>query len=244
VNKKKEKIARFGIFTIGFVYCMIGVLTLTAAISTRGEKSDTNSVLSTIVEQPFGQILLGITALGLLGYVFWKFYQAFVDPENLGKDLNGLFTRAGIASSGLFYGFLAFSAVKILFKAGGESGGGNESAVATLLSKPYGQILVGIVAASFLGKAGFQIYLAYSGKFKKKIKAAELNNRVEQIIVNSGYVGYTARGLVVGIISYLIFHAAFTANSNSAGGSKEAFSFIENELGTIFLAIIAVGLCA
>lgn len=244
MKKKKEKIARFGIFTKGFVYCMIGALTLTAAVSTKGKKTNTDGVLSTIVEQPFGQILLVITILGLLGYVFWRFYQAIVDPEDLGNNLNGLLTRVGIASSGFFYGFLAYSAVKILFKAGGESGGGNETAVAALLSKPYGEILVGIVAAAFLGKAGFQIFLAYSGKFKKKIQAAELNNRVEQIILNSGYVGYTARGIVVGIISYLTFHAAYNANSSSAGGTKEAFSFIEHELGTIFLAIVAIGLFA
>ncbi|WP_296621658.1 DUF1206 domain-containing protein [Marivirga sp.] len=243
-KRKKEKIARFGIFTKGFVYCMIGALTLTAAISTGGKTTGSGGVLSTIAGQPFGQILLGITAIGLLGYIFWKFYQAFADPEGKGNDLKGLFTRAGYASSGIFYGFMAFTAVKILFHAGGGSGEGNKSFVVSLLSKPYGQILVGIFAAAFLSKAGYQLYIAYSGIFKNRVQAAELDNRVERIIISSGYVGYTARGIVVGIISYLIFHAAFTANSNSAGGTKDAFNFIQSEFGTIFLAILAVGLFA
>ncbi|WKK77318.2 DUF1206 domain-containing protein [Marivirga salinae] len=244
MDRKKEKIARFGIFTKGFVYCLIGALTLTAAISTRGKKTGTGGVLSTIVEQPFGQILLGITAAGLLGYVFWKFYQAIADPEEKGNDLNGLFTRAGYASSGVFYGFLAFTALKMLFFAEEGSGEDNQSFVVSLLSKPHGQILVGIFAVAFLGKAGYQIYIAYSGIFKNRVQAAELDNRVERIIINSGYVGYTARGIVVGIISYLIFHAAFTANSKSAGGTKDAFNFIQNEFGLFVLAVLAVGLFA
>jgi len=244
VLRKKEKIARFGIFTKGFVYCLIGALALTAAIGSSGKKTGTDGALSTISEQPFGQILLGITALGLLGYVFWKFYQAFADTEDLGNGIKGLLNRAGFASSGIFYGFLAYTAVKMLFNAEYGSGEENETTVATLLTKPYGQILVGIFATAFLGKAGFQIYLAYSGVFKKKVQAAELDNRVEKIVINSGYVGYTARGIVIGIISYLTFHAAFYANSSSAGGTKDAFSFIEVELGIIFLAILAVGLFA
>lgn len=242
MNKKKEKIARFGIFTKGFVYCLIGALTLTAAIGKGGKKTDTDGVLSTIASQPFGQILIGITALGLVGYVFWKFYQAISDPEDKGNNSKGIATRIGYAFSGLFYGFLAFSAVKILFNAGSNSGGGNESTVATLLTKPYGQILVGIFGAALLGKAGYQLYIAYSGNFKKKVQAAELDNRVEKIVINSGYVGYTARGIVVGVVSYLIFHAAFTANSDSAGGTKDAFSFIQNEFGILLLAIISAGL--
>ncbi|HET8860066.1 DUF1206 domain-containing protein [Marivirga sp.] len=244
MDRKKEKIARFGIFTKGFVYCLIGILTLTAAVSKSGEKTGSDGVLIIITGQSFGKLLLGVTALGLLGYIFWRFFQAFADPENKGNDLNGLFTRAGYASSGIFYGFLAFTALKILFNAGGGSGGSNESTVAKLLTKPYGQILVGVFAAAFLGKAGYQLYIAYSGKFKKKVQAAELDNRIEKIILNSGYVGYTARGIVVGIISYLIFHAAFIANSKSAGGTKDAFNFIQNEFGIIFLAILAVGLFA
>jgi hypothetical protein len=242
VDQKKEKIARFGIFTKGFVYCMIGALTLAAAIGSGGKKTDSDGVLSTLAGQPFGQILLGVTALGLLGYVFWKLYQAFADPEDIGNDWKGLFTRAGYAFSGLFYGFLAFTAVKILFNAGGGSGGGNESTIATLLSKPYGQILVAIVATAFLGKAGYQMYNAYFGKFKKKVHAAELDDKIEKIVINSGYVGYTARGIVVGIISYLTFRAAFSSNSDAAGGTKDAFAFIQNEFGIIFLAIVAIGL--
>ncbi|GAB3329625.1 DUF1206 domain-containing protein [Marivirga atlantica] len=244
MSDKKEKIARFGIATKGFVYCLIGALTVMAAIGSGGKKTGKSGVLETLSAQPFGQILLGLTALGLIGFVFWRFYQAIADPEDKGDDLKGIFNRLGYSVSGIFYGILAVTAIKYTFMGNSGSGGegGNESVVSTLLSKPYGQILVGIVGAAFLGKAIYQLYRAYSGNFKDKVQAAELDSKTENFVLKSGYVGYTARGLVILVISYLTFVAAFTANSNSAGGTKDAFQFVQNEFGTIVLAVIAAGL--
>jgi len=42
----------------------------------------------------------------------------------------------------------------------------------------------------------------------------------------------------------LIFKAAFYSNSNAAGGTKDAFSFLQNEFGTLILALIAIGMLA
>lgn len=245
MSHKKEKVARFGIFTKGFVYCMIGGLALLAAFGQGGKKTGSSGVLDTLINQPFGQILLGATALGLLGFTFWRFYQTFVDPQEIGSDFNGIVTRIAYAFSAIFYSYLAFSAAKIIFVGSSESGGdGTESVIAILLSKPFGQILVGIIATVLLGKAIYQLHKAYFGKFKKNVQAAELNKKAERIVLNTGYVGYTARGIVVGVVSYLIFKAAFYSNSNSAGGTKEAFSFLETEFGSIMIAVTAIGLLA
>ena len=245
MNNKKEKFARFGIATKGFVYCLIGGLTVAAAFGEGGKKTGSSGVLETLSSQPFGQIILGITALGLLGFTFYRFYQAIADPQDIGDDFKGFVTRFGFALSAIFYGFLAFTAAKMIFTSSGSSGGGgNESIVSTLLSKPFGQVLVGIVGAAFLGKSIYQFYKAYSGKFKENVQAAELDSKVENMVLKTGYIGYTARGVVVAVISYLMFRAAFSANSSAAGGTKDAFSFLQNEFGTIVLAVIAAGLLA
>jgi hypothetical protein len=62
--------------------------------------------------------------------------------------------------------------------------------------------------------------------------------------VNAGRVGYTARGIVVATLSFLMFKAAFTANSNKAGGTKDAFQFLQESFGTVIFAAIALGLVA
>ena len=234
---------RFGIATKGFVYVLFGGLTAVAAGGLRGGgSSDSNGALDYLSRSTIGTLVLALTAAGLVAYVFWRFYQAFADIENKGTDKKGLAKRIGYFFSGLIYAFLAFSAFQILFGNGGGSGGGSNSYLARVLSQRYGQIIVGIIALGYLGKALFQIYRAYSGKYKKKISEQHLNDKSRKLLVVSGIAGYTARGIVIGIIAYLIFRAALTDNSDGAGGTGEAFQFLQNEFGTIVLAVIALGL--
>lgn len=244
-NNKKENLARFGIATKGVVYCLIGGLTLMAALGEGGKKTDSSGVIHFIVQQPFGKVLLAITVLGLIGFIFWRLYQAIADPEDKGSDAKGIAQRLGYASSGVFYGFLAFAAIKVLIgSSSSDGGGGNESIAATLLEQSFGQILVGIMAAIFAGKAIYQLIRAYSGKFKKKVKEAKLGEKGRKLVLISGVSGYTARGVVLGIISFLTLKAAITASSSQAGGTKDAFSFLQNEFGTIALLLVSVGLVA
>ena len=73
-------LARLGYATIGVVYLMIGTLATQAALGTGGAIADTRDVLVTIARQPFGRVLLGLTALGLSGYVLWR-----LSPSLLGS---------------------------------------------------------------------------------------------------------------------------------------------------------------
>lgn len=238
----KETVIRFGIATKGFVYILLGGLTVMAAAGLGGEKSDSNSALGSLTGSTFGQLLLAATSAGLMAYVFWRFYQAFVDPENKGSDAKGLAIRFGYFSSGVIYGILAYSAIELLTGSGSGSGGGGNSMIAKALSKTYGQIIVGIIACIYLGKAMYQIYRAYSGNYKKKVQEQHLNEHTQKLMVVSGIAGYTARGIVIGIIAYLTFRAAFTSNSDNGGGTKEAFDFLQNEFGVLVLGVIALGL--
>ncbi|WP_050776349.1 DUF1206 domain-containing protein [Algoriphagus machipongonensis] len=145
----KESIARFGIATKGFVYILIGALTFMAAIGTGGSKSGSSDALKFLRDNTFGSILLGITAAGLVAYVFWRFYQAIMDPDKEGTDYKGIGNRLGFFSSGVFYGLMAFSAIKILIGNGSESLESQESLIATALSKPFGQAIVLIIATIF-----------------------------------------------------------------------------------------------
>ncbi|MEQ9443300.1 MAG: DUF1206 domain-containing protein [Cyclobacteriaceae bacterium] len=242
-----RKIARFGMFAKGAVYVILGVLTAMAAFGAGGEKAGKSDSLQFVREQPFGKVLLAILALGLISYVVWRFIQAIRDPENKGNDKSGIATRIGYAASGVLYGLFAFEAIRMLFSGGssGSSGGNSqETLVSTLLGQPFGQILVGIVAMVFFGKAAYQIQRAITGKFAKKIQDSELNYRVKDTLRKAGFVGYIARGIVIAIIGYLFLRAAIEANPDQAGGTEQAFQFIEasSTWGTILLGIIAIGL--
>ncbi|RAI84851.1 DUF1206 domain-containing protein [Algoriphagus yeomjeoni] len=238
----KENIARFGIATKGFVYTLIGALTFMATIGSGGSKSGSNDALKFLQNNRLGTILLGITATGLVAYVFWRFYQAIMDPDKEGKDLKGIGNRLGFFSSGVFYGLMAFSAIEILIGSGGGYGDSQKSMIVTALSKPFGQAIVLIIATVFLGRAIFQMVIAYTNLYKKRIKAQNLDPKIQNLMVTLGKIGHTARGIVIGVIAILTYRAAFSYSFEEIRGTKDAFSFLQDEFGTIALSVVAIGM--
>lgn len=216
-----------------------------------GKKTGSSGVLEFLGDQIFGQILLVVTGVGLLGYTFYRLYQAIKDSDNDGNDSKGVLKRIGYAGSGIFYGFLAYSALNAVIGFGGSSGsggsgsgGGQETIVAMLLNQSFGRILVGLLAVIFLGKAIFQFYKVYSGQYVKKVQSAGLDHRAKNLVMKAGKIGYTARGVVIAIVAFLTFRAALTADSSKAGGTEDAFQFLQDSFGTIVLVVIALGLLA
>ncbi|SDJ78604.1 protein of unknown function [Catalinimonas alkaloidigena] len=249
-NKEQwiENYARFGVAAKGVVYCLVGILAAMAATGNGGQTTGKSGVFKTILAQPFGQILLGLVAFGLLGYVTWRFIQAIKDPNNKGNDAKGIATRLGYAFSGVVYLALAISAISLLFGQSGGSGGSGGSGdsrellVSKLLEQPFGQWLVGLVAVGTVAKGIYQIYRALSGNYMKNVKSMNLEHKVREFIKHAGQVGYIARGVVLGIVGYFFFRAAVEANPNQAGGTSEAFSFLQNTSGPWLLAAVALGL--
>ena len=245
-NKDKaiEKLARAGMGAKGVVFLILGTLTAMAAFNEGGQKAGQGDALKFIHDQPFGKVLLALLAIGLIGYVVWRFVQAFRDPEGEGGDKKGIAKRIGYGASGLLYAFLAFEAIRMLVQSGSSGGGGgSKQIVSTLLEQPFGQILVGIVAVALFGKAVSAIYKAFSGKFMEEINVGQLDHKVKKIIKNTGTAGLAARGIVIGIIGFLFMKAAIQANPNEAGGTEGAFSFIQSSsYGSILLGVIAIGL--
>ncbi len=62
------------------------------------------------MEQPHGQFLLGVIAIGLAGYAIWRFVQSIEDTENKGSDTKGIDLRIGYAAIGFIYASLAVPA--------------------------------------------------------------------------------------------------------------------------------------
>ena len=243
------RFARFGMFAKGTVYVILGILTAMAAFNIGGGQTTGKSgALEFVYYQPFGKILLGIVALGLIGYVIWRWIQAFKDPEANASDdgkKRGA-KRFGYFVSGLVYGYIAFEAIRMLLSSGASSGGGNsqkQSLVAQVLEWPAGQWIVGLIAVIFFGKAFYQFYRSLSGKFDKKVKDSQLDQRVKKILHNAGFVGYLARGVVVSVIGYFFLQAALQSNPQQVEGTKGAFQFISSmTAGPWLLGIISIGL--
>ncbi len=242
-----EGAARVGLTAKGIVYSLVGILTFAAAFELGGssEQGGKTQVLEWIQEQPFGQVILGLTAIGLLCYTVWRFIEAFLDTEDKGTDLKGLGRRGAYLFSGLVYGTSTFYAAKLIFGNGGDSSGGGDTrqtVVQKLLEQPFGQWLVGALAVGTAAVGAYQIYYSISDKYRKKIQASKLDKKVKETILKTGKIGYIARGVVWLIIGYLFLQAAIQSDSSQAGGSDSAFSFLENQYGSWILGAIALGL--
>jgi hypothetical protein len=242
-----KNMARFGLTAKGVVYCLVGILAFMAAFEIGGKSeqgSDKSGVFQFILEQSYGRFLLAIIALGLLCYTIWRFIQAFKDTENKGDNAKGIGVRIRYAFSGVVYGALAFYAAQlVLGNGGGSNGDSRQSLARELLQQPFGQWLVGIVAVGTAIAGFYQIYLAISDKYKKKVQGAGLKHEAEAMMIRAGKIGYIARGIVWLIIAYLFLKAAMNANPNEAGGSGSAFQFLENSsYGSYLLGAVAIGL--
>ncbi|MGY2131067.1 DUF1206 domain-containing protein [Hymenobacter sp. HD11105] len=241
-----KALARFGFAAKGVVYIVVGTLAVMAATGVQGGKTaDKQQALQTIQDLPFGRVLLGLVAFGLLGYVVWRLVQAFRDTEDKGSDAKGMARRLGYAGSGLLYAGLAFAAGRAALSGGasGQGGGTQQSLIAKLLDQSWGQWALGAIALGVIGAGLYQIYRAYSGKFSKHVNSSGLPAEQQRIVYRTGQVGYTARGIVMAIIGYFLLQAAMQSNSNAAQGTEGAFDLLAS-MGPAVLAIVALGLMA
>ncbi len=243
-NEWIEKFARFGYGAKGIVYCLTGFIAMTAAFGT-GNTNDTDkgSIISIIMAQPLGKILLGAVAVGLVGYVVWRGIEAIKDPHHEGTDGKGIIKRLGYAISALAYAAIAFSAFRTLVK-GSSSGGEStqQTLIEKLLEQPYGQWVLGIIALIILIRGIMQIRKALSGKYRKGLKESEIPTKFKEILIKTGEAGYIARGVVWGVISFLFFRAAYFSNSDSAGSTEDALGLVKTDFGPYVLGFIALGL--
>ncbi|MEH6656983.1 DUF1206 domain-containing protein [Leeuwenhoekiella marinoflava] len=241
ITNKKEKLARAGMVAKGVVYAIIGTLTAMAAFNLGGSKSGSDSVLEFLAQQAFGNFLLGILALGLFSYTFYRIYEALFGSGDSWSETKGFVKRAGYLVSGVFYGVLGFTAAKMVVGSG--SGSGGNSMISTVLSKPYGPYLVGFVALCLAGKAVFQVYKAYSGKFREDVKESNLGQKERKALIRAGKIGFTARGIVSGIVAFLFFKVAL-GTGGKVGGKVAAFDFLQDTFGASVMGIVALGLVA
>jgi len=237
--------ARFGLISKGIVYALSGTLSLMAAlhISERDEKhADRAGVFNLVYEQPMGRLLLGIIAVGLLCYAYWRLFQGIKDTEKKGSDLKGLVRRSAYLFSGLLYLSVAFYAAKIVLTSHQQNGDGKKALAQTLLAHPFGQLLMGIGAVIMIGSGISQFYRALSGSYKKHVQKYS-NTNARSLLIRMGRLGYIARGIVWLMIGWFFLKAAYDVSPNEAGDTGSMFSRIESgPYGSFVLAVLALGL--
>jgi type IV secretory pathway VirB2 component (pilin) len=70
-------LGRFGYAALGVVFSIVGIFLIVAAVQHNPhEAKGLDAALRTLIQQPFGPVLLGIVALGLIAYGVYSFVEA------------------------------------------------------------------------------------------------------------------------------------------------------------------------
>ncbi|HTL90080.1 MAG TPA: DUF1206 domain-containing protein [Leptolyngbya sp.] len=241
-----EKLARFGFAAKGLVYFIVGLLAAQAAIGAGGKTTGTNGALQEIAIRPFGKLLLGLVAIGIMGYVLLRFVQAVLDPEhsNQSNSAKRIVQRLGYLFSAIAYSGLAITAVKLILETGG-SGDKKQDWTRFVLAQPLGQGFVGLAGIIVLGVGASYFYRSYKADFQEHFKLGQMSSTQRRWAKWIGQFGIAARGVVFCIIGLFVIIAAWRSDASEVRGLGEALAVLAQQpYGTWILGIVALGLIA
>ncbi len=243
-EQQLEKFARFGYIAKGVVYCIVGILAASAAFTAGGQTTGKSGAVEEILQQPFGQILLFLVAVGLLGYVAFRGTQAMMGNLGNNDDKKEMAKRIGYVASAISYLALSVYSFYLIFSNSGGGGGGSskKSLIATVLDWPAGSFIIGIIAIGILIKGVYQFYKGATEKFKEDIRTG--GSKIRDMYEKVGKAGYISRGIVICILGYFMMKAALESNANSAKGTGGVFDFLQSTGGPWLMGLIALGIIA
>lgn len=232
--------ARIGYVARGIVFLIVGGFAILAALGGGTRPHGVSDALVTLLHKPFGAVLLWAMALGLACFAAWRFLQAFFDADQHGRRPYGLLRRGVLGVSGICY--LALALATIAISAGMRRTQSVSNWTGWLMDKPLGRVLVGIIAAVFIGMAIGLAVKAVRAEYQRKLDARA---RTREWVIAVGSFGILTRASVFLLIGTFLAFAAYEGNSRDAMGLSGVLRTLQHQsYGGVLLAIAALGLLA
>jgi hypothetical protein len=242
-----QGLGRVGMGCYGVIHLIVAYLALRVAFGDSGEQADQKGALQEVGSTSFGAVVLWVLAIGLFAYGLWQFLLAAVSYHWVQKKGKRTRKRIGAAARGVVGISLGIYAVKLVTGSGSRQSGnqGQQEWTAKVLALPAGRVLVAIVAAIVIGVAIGEIRRGIKQSFAQDLNLSELPAGTQRWVKRLGTIGYIAKGVVFGIVGFLIGVAAFQSDPGEAGGLDRALKTLAAQpFGTIALVIVAIGLAA
>src|SRR5512141_670673 len=189
-----EKLIRLGYMARGLIWGVIGLLAFQVAVGSGGALTDQQGAIAALGNTPLGKILLYVMLLGLVGYGLWGVIRAVVDPLHEGNDAKGVVQRVGYLVSGISYGLLALATyglitAKATAATSGAQAAQTQQTTASILTQPWGPVVVALAAAIVIGVGLLQIYTAFRPKFNPQFQLAARTGTARKWIERLGRFG-------------------------------------------------------
>lgn len=232
-------LARLGYVAQGLVYLVIGYFAVSAAIGGQQVKGSRSAILA-LGSGPLGEVLVGIVAVGLLGYAVWQLVQATLDADNHGSDLRGIAIRGGLAVSGLVHAALGLWAFSLLLGGGDDAGQGDWTV--RLMQQPFGRWVVAFAGLGLAAGGVAHVVKAAQQRFKRHLKADPAQMKWIKPISQTGL---SARGLIFVLLGGLLVIGAWRYDPQRIQGLEGALRAVEQApWGSALLAATGAGLLA
>lgn len=231
--------ARAGLTARGVVYILIGITALLIDAGSSGQ-ADQKGALAKLMAQPYGKWLVLLIAIGLAAYSLWRLSEAAFGVTG---EKPGAMARVKSLVRGVIYAFFAYTAVKVLEGSRTAQSTQQRSYAAQVLAHPWGKWVLAIVGLIVVLVGLGAIAEGLSQRFMRYFPVGGMSRRAREAVRALGTVGITARGVVFGVVGYLVTSAAWTKQPRKAGGFDYALKTVRHlPLGSLWLALIGIGL--
>ncbi|MDR7071832.1 DUF1206 domain-containing protein [Fictibacillus barbaricus] len=172
----KRLFNRLGYLIVAGIYTAMCISALRILFRARAESSDKKYQVLTakMLAQPFGQILIALAGLviGIIGVSFliraisFKFKKDLKKNEMNKKEWkwSGYIGTFGIGARGIVFMIIAFFLIRTAWQADPNETKGLDGALAELVTKPFGPILLAIVSLGFMA---YGVFMFASARYRR-----------------------------------------------------------------------------
>jgi hypothetical protein len=243
-SKPIRLLSRVGLVAYGLVHVLVAFLAIRVAIGDpASEKSDKGGALQTLADQPGGELMLWLIAVGLAALTIWKVAEVIWGHRAVLGRLRRWVRRATSVGEAAVFGFLAVSAAVVAAR-GGSTGGGDEQALtARVLAMPFGFLLVGAVGVGVVCVSAFLVYRGWKRKFTRNLDFTGVSPTAMRTAIRLGQFGHAGLGVAYGTVGVLVVVAAATNDPARPVGLDAALKTLADQpYGKLLLAVVAAGL--
>jgi len=240
-NPALEAMTRAGLVGYGVLHVAVAWLALQIATGRPAAEGDQSGAFRILAAQPLGRILVWAIAVGLLAMTVWQLLEAAVGHlDERGKRR----TVERVVSLGrtAIYAALAWTAYRVVTGAPTSNARQQQHATAGLLGRPGGQWLVGLAGVLVTVVGLIIVWYGLTKEFERRLRTAEMNDRVRRAALLTGQVGYAIKGAAYGIVGVLLVVAAATyAPGRSTGLDGALRTLAAQPFGVLLLLVVALG---
>ena len=202
-SKALEVLARVGLVAYGVVHLLLGWLALQIAWGLSGrESADTSGAMKTLADQPFGQVLLWLVAVGLAALALWQASAVIWGYRNL-EGAKRVRKQVTSGAKAAIYAALGVSAASVALGSGSLSSQSQQQTASGVLAWPGGQMIVVVTGLIIIGVGVAGMVKGVTKSFSEEIDTSSMSPVAQKCVARLGQVGYIAKGVALGVVEPL-----------------------------------------